>query len=312
MDRVILGRTGLSVSRMGVGAGGPSQIGRQTGRSEAESVDLRRRAFDEGVNIVDTSEGYGTEEMIGQALAGRARDSIVLSTKKSTRHKEVTPETLMASLEESLRRLRTDVIDVYNLHGVVPQDYGRLVDDVYPALQAAQQAGKIRWIGITEMFGEDRQHEMLSQALADDLWDVIMVGYNLLNQTARDTVLARAAQQNVGVQVMSAVRKALGNEASLASFVGPLIQSGEIDAEDVEADGALHFALREGVSIPDIAYRFCRDDPGVHVVLSGTGNADHLVQNLATFARPALTRETTTRLRHIFRHVVSTTGQSLD
>lgn len=312
MERVTLGRTGLSVSRMGVGAGGPSQIGRKTGRSEQESVDLLLRAFDAGVNIVDTSEAYGTQQIIGRALQGRDRDSIVLSTKKSTRHMDVTPTTLMASLDESLQQLQTDFIDIYNLHGVVPQDYPRLVEDIVPTLQAAQQAGKIRWLGITEMFGEDRQHEMLTQALADDLWDVVMVGFSLLNQSARDVVLARAMKQDVGVQVMFAVRKALANEAALAPFVASLIDSGEIDPADIESEGALHSALTEAASIPDLAYRFCRDEPGVHVVLSGTGNVDHLRQNLASFNREPLTAATTARLRHIFRRVVSTTGQSLD
>ncbi len=324
MERVTLGRTGLQVSRMGVGAGGPSQIGVKTGRSESESVDLLRTAFDAGINLVDTSEGYGTEQIIGQALQGRDRDDIILSSKKSTRHQEVTAESLMESLDASLRRLQTDTIDIYNLHGVVPQDYRRLVDIIYPTLESARQAGKIRFIGITEMFGEDRQHSMLVEALADDLWDVVMVGFNLLNQTARDSVLAAAIEQNVGVQVMFAVRKALGSAESLQPFLAALIEKGEIDAGEVDlvevagsdagmaSSGWFKSALAEAVSLPDVAYRFCRDEPGVHVVLSGTGNADHLQQNLASFARSPLSSETTDRLRQIFRHVVSTTGHSLD
>jgi L-galactose dehydrogenase len=312
MQTITLGRTGLQVSRMGVGAGGPSQIGVKTGRSEQESVDLLRRAFDAGVNLVDTSEGYATEQIIGRALEGRDRDQIILSTKKSTRRENVTPESVMESLDASLRRLQTETIDLYNLHGVVPQDYRRLVDQVYPTLEAARQAGKIRFLGITEMFGEDRQHTMLSEALADDLWDVVMVGFSLLNQTARAVVLAPAIKQNVGVQVMFAVRKALGSEEALKPFVQSLLEKGEMDPEDVDVDSILDFALSSAASLPDVAYRFCRDEPGVHVVLSGTGNADHLQQNLESFAREPLSAATTQRLRHIFRSVVSTTAQSID
>ncbi|MBT4098093.1 MAG: aldo/keto reductase [Gemmatimonadetes bacterium] len=312
MQTVTLGRTGLQVSRMGVGAGGPSQIGVKTGRSEQESVNLLRRAFDAGVNLVDTSEGYGTEQIIGRALEGRDRDQIILSTKKSTRHKDVTPESVMESLDASLRRLQTDAIDIYNLHGVVPQDYRRLVEEIYPTLEAARQAGKIRFLGITEMFGEDRQHAMLSEALADDLWDVVMVGFNLLNQTARAAVLAPAIRQNVGVQVMFAVRKALGSEEAIVPFVQSLLERGEMDTEDVDVGRILDFALSSAASLPDLAYRFCRDEAGVHVVLSGTGNAEHLERNLESFEREPLPKETTQKLRHIFRSVVSTTGQSLD
>ena len=311
MERVVLGRTGLQVSRMGVGAGGPSQIGVKTGLSDVESVDLLRKAFDAGVNLVDTSEDYGTEEIIGSALQGRNRYEVIVSSKKSTRRVEVTPAALMESLDASLQLLQTDYIDIYNLHGVVPQDYGKLVDEVYPTLVAAREAGKIRFIGITEMFGEDRQHTMLQAALADDLWDVIMVGYNLLNQTARRTVLPVALKQNVGVQIMFAVRKALGNPENLKPFVDALIDSGEIEASEIDRGNPLGFALAHG-TLPDVAYRLCRDEPGVHVVLSVTGNANHLQQNLDTFERGALPSATMGQLHHLFRNVVSTTGQSLD
>ena len=185
MERVVLGRTGLQVSRMGVGAGGPSQIGVKTGLSDVESVDLLCKAFDAGVNLVDTSEDYGTEEIIGSALQGRNRYEVIVSSKKSTRRVEVTPAALMESLDASLQLLQTDYIDIYNLHGVVPQDYGKLVDEVYPTLVAAREAGKIRFIGITEMFGEDRQHTMLQAALADPACGTTIILFTVPTTAAR-------------------------------------------------------------------------------------------------------------------------------
>ena len=309
MQTTILGRTNLTVSRMGLGAGGHSRLGRNIGLTDAQSADLIRRALDHGVNFVDTAEGYGTESIIGQALQGRDRTSVVLSTKKSTRHEQVTPDALRASLDESLKRLGTDYIDLYNLHGVVPQDYDYLVNDIYPVLQKAQQQGKIRFVGLSEMFNEDFEHTMLQQALADDLWDVLMVGFNLLNQTARASVFAQAIAQNVGIQIMFAVRKALGHPDNLRTFTAALVEKGQLDPADL--DSFPDFLLAEAPSLPDAAYRFCRDEPGVHVVLSGTGNADHLDANLASFARPQLTPETRDRLIYIFRRVNSTTGQAI-
>ena len=94
MQTTILGRTNLTVSRMGLGAGGHSRIGRNVGLTDAQSADLVRRALDHGVNFIDTAEGYGTEAIIGQALQGRDRSSVVLSTKKSTRNEQVTPRRL--------------------------------------------------------------------------------------------------------------------------------------------------------------------------------------------------------------------------
>ena len=96
MQTTILGRTNLTVSRMGLGAGGHSRIGRNAGLTDAQSADLVRRALDHGVNFIDTAEGYGTEAIIGQALQDRDRTSVVLSTKKSTRNEQVTPRALQS------------------------------------------------------------------------------------------------------------------------------------------------------------------------------------------------------------------------
>ena len=235
MQTTILGRTNLTVSRMGLGAGGHSRLGRNADLTDAQSADLVRRALDHGVNFIDTAEGYGTESIIGQALQGRDRTSVVLSTKKSTRHEQVTPSALQTSLDQSLKHLDTDYIDLYNLHGVVPQDYAYLVNDIYPALQKAQQQGKIRFVGLSEMFNEDFEHTMLQQALADDLWDVLMVGFNLLNQTARANVFAQAIAQNVGIQIMFAVRKALSHPDNLRAFTDALVEKGQIDPADLDA-----------------------------------------------------------------------------
>jgi L-galactose dehydrogenase len=312
METTVLGRTGLRVSRMGIGAGGPSQIGKRTGLSEEESVDLLRRAFDAGVNLVDSSENYGTEPIIGRALIGRDRSSVVLSTKKSTRRQQVSERTLSASLDASLRALGTDYIDIYNLHGVVPEDYTRLVTDIYPTLERAREAGKIRFLGITEMYNEDLDHTMMERALRDDLWDVVMVGFSLLNQTARKRLLPLARKHNVGVQVMFAVRKALSSAEHFAQFVKHLIGTGELDEKDGDRCLGDDFIKHLGAeSLTDASYRFCRDEPGVHVVLSGTGNRQHLQQNLASFERGPLSTAAIERLHAVFTRVRSTTGQSL-
>ena len=311
MQTTTLGRTGLIVSRMGMGAGGPSRLGKRTGKTVAECADILRQAFDVGVNFVDTSDTYSTEPIIGQAMQGRDRSSIVISTKKSTRRKEVTPKTIEENLNHSLRCLGTDYIDVYSLHGVVPQDYDYLVSDVYATLQKAREQGKIRFIGISEMFNEDMTHLTLRQGLEDDLWDVVMVGFNILNQTAREAVLNKAIQNNVGVQIMFALRKALSHPKHLKDFVAHLIETGEVDPAEIDLQDPLGFLEASTVSLPDAAYRFCRDEPGVHVVLSGTGNPAHLAANVASFDRPPLPAADVQHLQHIFRNVASTTGQSM-
>ena len=309
MQTTTLGRTNLEVSVMGVGGGGHSQLGKRTGKTESESVAIIHQAFDAGVNFIDTSENYGTEPIVGKALKGR-RAAIVVSTKKATRRKEVTAQTVENSLEQSLKNLGTDYIDVYSLHGVVSEDYPYLAAEIYPVLKRFQEQGKIRFIGITEMFNEDTAHAMLQKAVADDLWDVLMVGFNILNQTARQAVFTRAIAQDIGIQVMFAVRKAFSQPDYLRECVAGLIEKGQIDPADLDDPAApLDFLLQHAQSIPEAAYRFCRDEPGTHVILSGTGNPDHLRANLASFDQPPLPADVTERLKHIFRNVDTITGQ---
>lgn len=306
-----LGRTGSKVSVIGIGAGGPSRLGQSDSvRSEAESVELVLRALDAGVNFIDTAEAYGTEDIVGAAVAQRQRDKIIISTKKRLRGEEITVDELRAGLHDSLRRLRSDYVDVYHLHGLRPQQYDYYLREILPAMQDLKAEGKIRFIGVTEHWSGDLEHKMLKRALQDGVWDVVMVGFNLLNQKARESVLRPALANDIGVLIMFAIRRALSRRANLKATLRALIDSGEVDAGDIDLENPLGFLVESGAatSIADAAYRFCRDEPGTHVILSGTGNPQHLEENLATFERPPLPPEISARLRQIFRKANSVTG----
>ncbi|WP_437707332.1 aldo/keto reductase [Sorangium sp. So ce448] len=209
MNRIILGRTGLEVSVLGLGAGGDSRLG--SGRiAEAESLRLVRAAVERGVNFIDTAEAYGTEGLIGKALREVPRDSVVLSTKKTTRlEAPLRPEDVVSSLHGSLERLGTDHVDIYHLHGVLPDQYADLRERIVPVLLRLREQGKIRFLGITEAFAADPTHATLEQALRDDVWDVVMVGFNLLNQSARARVFPLTRAKDIGTLIMFAVRRAL-------------------------------------------------------------------------------------------------------
>jgi len=138
-----------------------------------------------------------------------------------------------------------------------------------------------------------------------------MVGFNILNQSARDSVLKSSIEKNVGVLVMFAVRLALSNPERLKKVIEELIRNKKIDAANIDMGNPLGFLLHENsaVSITDAAYRFCRYEPGTHVILSGTGNTDHLAQNIASFSRSALPKKDIIKVRDIFKNVDSITGQ---
>jgi len=310
MEYTTFGRTGLRVSVMGLGCGGPSRIGQSTGQSEAESIAIIRGALDAGVNFLDTAEAYGTEDLVGAALQGVDRSKVVISTKKSYR-KEISPALVRSGLETSLKKLGTDYVDVYSLHGVHPEHYPRLREEILPTFLDLRTEGKLRFIGVTEMFNEDKTHEMLIRSLPDDPWDVAMIGFNILNQTARPQIFPQLIEQNVAVQIMFAVRRVLSQPEKLVAAVQELITLGELDPADVDVTNPLGFVLEQSdaTSIVDAAYRFCRYEPGVHVVLSGTGNPAHLQANIDSLCRPPLPEPVVQKLRHIFRNASAVTGQ---
>ena len=312
MDYRTFGRTGLRVSVVGLGAGGPSKLGQNTGRSEEESVAVVRRALDLGVNYIDTAENYGTEEIVGTAIRGADRHSLVLSSKKGAyrKGKPVPPQEFAAGVDASLKRLGVDMIDVFHLHGPTLDQYQHVRDQLVPVLQRFQQAGKVRHLAVSERFPADLEHSTLRRAIADDLFDVVMVGFNILNQTARQLVFPATSAKGIATEGMFAVRRAFSNPERLREILAELCESGEIDAASVDLTDPLAWALAESDArtVPEVAYRFCRHEPGIDLVLTGTGNVRHLEENVASLLRPPLPASVTERLGQIFGRVRSASG----
>jgi len=313
MKKIILGRTGLEVSIAGLGAGGHSRLGiAKYGQDHAAMI--VRTAFDNGVNFFDTATVYGTEEAVGLGLSGIPKEQYVLSTKfpyYENRHDIHTPDKLEQILDESLKALRTDYIDIYNLHAVMPEDYEKTIDILLPAMQKAQKQGKIRFFGITEGFGGDTSHIMLKQAVADDFFDVIMVGYSIINPSAAKTMLPITIEKNIGVQCMFAVRNALSNPEQLKVDIQRILEKKQADPELMASHGTLGFLVSEGAagSIMEAAYRFCNNTPGIHVTLTGTGNAGHLIDNIKAIQSPALPEDILQKLDMMFGNADCVSGQ---
>jgi aryl-alcohol dehydrogenase-like predicted oxidoreductase len=311
MNYVRLGRSAFSVSRLGLGGGGHSRLGQGAGADLDKSVTIIRRALDLGVNLIDSSEGYGTEEIIGSGIRGFDRGRLVLSTKKTMGSGFVTPAELREGLEQSLLRLGTDYVDIYHLHALKIHQYDHAVQFLIPEMIRLKEQGKIRAVGVTEAFNADPGHVMLRRAMEDRCWEVIMVGFNILNQSARERVLAAAREKDVGVLCMFGVRTALSRPEKLREVVQKLAADGKLDgAGSMDLDDPLGFVVRDGAAdgIVDAAYRFCRDEPGIHVVLSGTGNLEHLKANVAAIKAPPLPPATRERLIQMFRGVDSVSG----
>lgn len=314
MNFVTLGRTGLRVSVLGLGGGGHSRLGQSSGNTAEQSIALVQHALELGVTFIDTAEAYGTESLIGEAVRGKRRDSVTLSTKKSLNGQSglITPDELRQGLESSLQRLGTDRVEIYHLHAVTEEQYEYVREQLVPILLQLKQQGKIRFLGLTERFASDTSHRMLERAVQEEPWDVVMVGFNILNQSARERVFVHTQKRDIGVLDMFAVRRALSQPTHLQQMLAELEQQGHFASNyDLNAAELLDFLVHENgaQSLPDAAYRFCRAEPGVHVVLSGTGNRRHLEENVASILRPPLSASDHQRLIDLFSGIDTVSGQ---
>lgn len=308
MEYVQLGRTGLTVSVAGLGCGGFSRLGQATGRTEDESVAVVRRALDLGVTFIDTAAVYGTEAIVGRAIAGVDRDSVVVSTKAHApwRDPELDPARILASLDTSLRRLGVDHIDVFHLHGVPPSAYERTCERVVPLLVEQRDAGRIGAIGITEMSSQDPEHGMLGRAVAEEPWDVVMLAFHLMHHgAARESVLPVTARRGVGTLAMFVVRSIFSRPERLRAAIDELVEAGDLPP-DSDREHALDFLVHGdggGRSLMDAAYRFARHEPGIDVTLFGTGDPDHVDANVASILSPPLPEVDVARVGELFGHL---------
>ncbi len=200
MEKMILGRTGLEISRSGFGALPIQRV------SFEEAARLLNRALDAGINYIDTARAYSDSEPKIGAGVGNRRSEFFIATKTHAK----TGEALKKDLETSLRELKTDVIDVYQFHnpGFVPVPGGE--DGIYDAAVQARSEGKIRFIGITQ-----HSIERAFQAVNSGLYDTMEYPFNHLS-TERDRELVRlCSEKNVGFVAMKALSGGLVTDARL-------------------------------------------------------------------------------------------------
>ena len=313
MDYTTLGRTGLRVSVAGLGCGGFSRLGLGTGGDEAGAIGILREALDLGVNLFDTAAAYGTEKVLGKALRGVPRERVVICTKApfGVSNPNASPESAVASLDRSLKELGTDYIDVYQLHGVAPGAYDHAFKVIAPALLREKEKGKFRHLGITETAPGDPDHAMVQRACHDGVWDVAMIAFHMMHQNARRHVFPLTRQYRVGTLMMFAVRNIFSRPERLAATMRELAADGEVPQALADNPDPLGFLVHNGgaTSVIDAAYRFVRHEPGVDVVLFGTGDPAHLRSNIASILKPPLPEADHARLAELFGHLV---GVGLD
>ena len=303
----------MRASVAGLGCDGFSQLGLAQGKTEDDAIAIIRQAVDLGVNLFDTAPAYGTEAVLGRAIKSMRRDEVVITTKApfSFSNPHSTPEGIVTSLDKSLRQLDTSYVDVYQLHGVPPNAYEHALNELAPVLLREKEKGKLRYLGITETAPHDPEHQTLHRAAQDGVWDVVTVGFHMMHQNARERVFPLTRANRVGTLLMFVVRNIFSRPELLRTTIRNLVAAGELPQWLTEGPDPLEFLLHEsGAStIPDAAYRFVRHEPGVDVVLFGTGDPEHLRTNIASLLKPPLPKPDRARLAALFGHLV---GVGLD
>ena len=276
MEKVAFGDTGLQVSRLGVGL---AEIGQELELDDVDIVvSLINRALDSGINFLDTSACYDiSEELLGRTVSSR-RSEYVLATKAGHvtggyEGEEWTYETISDSIDRSLRRMRTDHVDLVQLHTCTVEVLEK--GDVIRALQDARDAGKTRFIGYSG--DNDAAH----WAVDSGFFDTLQTSFNIVDQTPRTTgLLEKADAAGLGIIVKRPV----------ANSVWHAIRTGR-RREDLRPyahayyDRAVQVAEEGEIrGEPDdpmlTSFGFTLAHPQVDVVIAGTKNPDHLSDNV--------------------------------
>lgn len=190
MRERMLGRTGPKVKAVGFGGIPIQKV------SDEEAVRVIRRCYELGINYYDTARGYTvSEERIGKALED-VRNEVVLATKTHA----LTKETALGDLEVSLKNLRTDHVDVYQLHGVSSEEAWQKISAPGGALEAlylARDAGKADHIGITS-----HNIPLLDRIVRQDIFETVLIQYNYLSRQPAEDFLRLCRSRNVGTIIM--------------------------------------------------------------------------------------------------------------
>ena len=276
-----LGRTGLNVTKLGHGAmeirGSRIWGGRPIEDSEAETI--LNAVLDEGINFIDTANDYGkSEEYIGRYLAHR-RAEYVLATKcgctvvRKDEHTDDTPhvwtkENLFRGLHESLERMKTDYVDIMQLHN--PSVEQCESGDLVSVLQEMKAQGKVRWIGISST------NPHLETYIGWGVFDTFQIPYSALERE-HEELIQKAADSGAGVIVRGGVSRGepgagLGNQDRWSAW-----EKANLDE-----------LLEEGETRTGFLLRFTNSHPGMSTNIVGTKNPEHLHQNVREASRGSL------------------------
>ena len=294
-----LGRTGLQVTQLGYGAMELRGAPRGPAVDDQQAEQVLRAVIDGGINYIDTSIDYGlSEERIGATLSSR-RDEFYLASKcgcaveqrPDERSDHVfTRENVIAGVEQSLRRLRTDYLDVVQFHAS-PSQATLQQEGGLEALLQLQQQGKVRFVGVSGTLPN------LPEQIRMGVFDVFQIPYSAL-QPEHEQLISEAAAAGGGTVIRGGVVKgALAPDKQGAAPRGLAVDPREL-WERAQLDDLVE---RAGGSHSEFILRYTLSHPDLHTTIVGTANLEHLAANLAAARKgplpPDIYAEAKRRLR---------------
>jgi len=274
MDYRTLGKTGMEISIIGYGA---SPLGNVFGQTdEAEGVRAVHYAIDHGINYFDVAPMYGVtlaEERLGKALKGK-RDKIFLAT-KCCRYDidkfDFSARRVVESIDESLQRLQTDHVDVYQVHDIEFGDKEQVLNEAIPAARKVQQSGKARFVGITGLPVRYLRH-IAEQIDVDTI--LSWAHYNLVEDEMDEVLTPLTRERGIGLINASPLHQRLLTEKGPPEW--------HRSPQEVLDVGTKLVALcREyGVNIADVAVRYSLEYPHVATTIVGMSKLRHVESNV--------------------------------
>lgn len=266
MEKRRLGQTDMEVSVLGFGG---AEIGFE-GASEEIVAKLFNNALDSGLNVIDTAECYATsEESIGKTISGR-REEFYLFTKcghpRGIGSEDWSPQSLLESIERSLRRLRTDRLDLIQLHSCSESTLRQ--GDVLAALQTAREKGYTRYVGYS---GDSVAAKFAVECAA---FDTLQTSINIADQEPLDLTLPLAREKQMGIIAKRPIANAAWKEQHKP--IDPYHHVYWDRLSKLHYDFIRHRPLEESIAH---ALRFTLSVPGVHTAIVGTARPERWLQN---------------------------------
>ncbi|WP_205500828.1 aldo/keto reductase [Rufibacter psychrotolerans] len=260
---------------------------------EAENLRLLHRALNQGINFFDTADLYDhgqNEEQVGKAFLGR-RDQVIIATKVGNQWRpdgsgwdwNPTKAYILQAVEQSLRRLQTDYLDLYQLHGGTIEDP---IDETIEAFELLKQQGKIRYYGISSIRPNVIREWVRRSSLVS-----VMMQYSLLDRRPEEQALELLHQHNIGVLARGSLAQGLLLHKQAAPYLGHTAHEVE------EAAAAVRQETQPGGNPLDTAVRYVLHHKAVTTAVLGIRTEAHLQQALAAANAPALTPQQVEALR---------------